>query len=45
MEQAKTADSRVIRASCLNIAQSYNHLAEAIEDSSKSTSQPVAVLG
>ena len=36
MEQAKTADSHVIRASCLGIAQSYSHLADAIEDSLKS---------
>ena len=39
MEQAKTADSHVIRASCLGIAQSYNHLADVIEESLKSTSE------
>jgi hypothetical protein len=39
LEQAKTAASHVIRASCLSIAQSYNHLADAIEDSSKSMGQ------
>jgi hypothetical protein len=39
MEQAKTADSHVIRASCLGIAQSYSHLADVIEDSLKSTGE------
>ena len=36
MEQAKTADSHVIGASYLSVAQGYNHLADAIEDSLKS---------
>jgi hypothetical protein len=39
MEQAKTANSHVIRASCLGVAQSYNHLADEIEDSLKSTGE------
>jgi hypothetical protein len=39
MQQANTADSHVIRASCLGIAQSYNHLAAVIEDSLKSTGE------
>jgi hypothetical protein len=37
MERAKTADSRVIRASCLGIAQSFYHLADTIEESLRST--------
>jgi hypothetical protein len=38
VERAKTADSHVIRTSCLNIARSFDHLADVIEDSLKSTS-------
>jgi hypothetical protein len=37
VERAKTTDSRAIRSSCLGIARSFNHLADVIEDSLKST--------